>query len=221
MSETAQTIIKAALRSIGAIASGETPTTDELNDGLESMKMMFRHWSSQNIRLYFTTMESFALTGAASYTIGSGGTFNTVRPTSIRGASVEDTNGSELVLNIIDEKRFRDGYDDYLFYSPEYPLGKIYTSESTGTLNLYSLKPLTDPTLITSTIAFPPEYDEAIKYGLALRLAPEYGKEPSPLVAALAQASLNSLETKNFSIQMNAVKPELIKTVSRWNINEG
>ena len=73
MSETAQTLIKAALRSIGAIATGETPTAAEMADGLESMKLMFRSWSAKNIRLYYTKQETLTMGGASSYTIGSGG----------------------------------------------------------------------------------------------------------------------------------------------------
>jgi hypothetical protein len=51
MSETAQTLIKAALRTIGAIAMGETPTADEMTEGLEALKFMLRHWSNKNIIL--------------------------------------------------------------------------------------------------------------------------------------------------------------------------
>ena len=53
MSETANTIIKAALRAIGAIATGETPTDAEMQDGLEALKFMLRTWSDDNIRLYY------------------------------------------------------------------------------------------------------------------------------------------------------------------------
>ncbi len=229
MSETAQTLIKAALRSIGVITSGETPTADELNDGLEAMKFMFRHWSAKNIRLYFMTSETFALTGAASYTIGSGGVINTARPVSIRGAYIRDSNGSDSVLNIIDEARYRSlqiknisAPGESLWYSPEYPLGKIYIYPlCTGTLYLNSLKALADPSLITSSIAFPPEYDEAIKYNLAVRMAPEYGKEPSNIVLGLAKSGLDDIETRNFAEQMNAARPEVIKLVEKYSINKG
>ena len=226
MSETAQTLIKSALRQIGAYAAGENPTMDELNDALEALKFMLRHWAAKNIRIYFVTTENFPLTGATYYTIGSGGTFNTSRPTSIRGGYVRDSNSFDHVLSIIDEKKYRElslkelsATSEYLWYSPEYPLGKIYLWPLAGsTLFLHSLKPLSEPSLITSTIAFPPEYDEAIKYGLALRLAPEYGREPSPLLVNLATSALNDLEIKNFEAQINTIKPEIINIASRYNI---
>jgi len=229
MSETAQTLIKAALRSIGVIAPGETPTDDEIQDGLEAMKFMFRHWSSLDIRISEVKVENFPLTGAGSYTIGSGGTFNTVRPASIRGAYVRDAYNFDNPLKIIDEAKYRDlhlksivAVAGYLWYNPTYPLGTIYLYPLDGsTIYLHSLKPLTDPTIITSSIAFPPEYDEAIKFNLALRLAPEYGKEPSQMVLAFASGAMKDIESKNFAAQINAVKPEVIKIARRYSIDEG
>jgi hypothetical protein len=230
MSETAQTLIKGAMRVIGAIASGESPTADELADGLEAMKMMFRHWSAKNIRIPYLTSENFPLTGAQSYTIGSGGNFNTVRPAAIRGGYVRDSNGFDSPLTIIDEDRYRGislkglvSQGAYLWYSPAYPLGKVYLWPVGGsTLYIDTLKPLSDPATIADTISFPPEYDEAIKFQLALRLAPEYGKEPSPLVIAIARSGLNDLETRNFASQFVAVRPEIIKVAGgRYNIDEG
>lgn len=216
MSETARTLIKAALRKINAIAAGETLGADEEADGLEALKMMFRSWSANNHRLYYTKQESLAMTGAASYTIGSGGDLDTVRPISIRGAWLSD----DWPLQMIDEARYRQirmttasgATAEYLWYSPEYPLGKLYPWPlGGGTLNIDSLKPLTDPTALTDDVAFPPEYDEAIVFNLAVRMAPEYEKEPSQTVFAMAVSSLKRLEMQNFAHQINSIQPDLIK----------
>ena len=80
MSELVSTLIKAAFRVIGVTASGETPTDGEMADGLEALKFMLRHWSNSNTRIYYTTKDTLTLNGATSYTIGSGGDCNTVRP---------------------------------------------------------------------------------------------------------------------------------------------
>ena len=61
MSETAQTLIKAALRVVGAYASGETPEASMTNDGFEALKLMLRNWSAKNIRLYYTKTDTSAL----------------------------------------------------------------------------------------------------------------------------------------------------------------
>jgi hypothetical protein len=224
MSETAQTLIKAALRSIGAIATGETPTAAELADGLEAMQMMFRNWSAQNIRLYYTKQETLTMSGATSYTIGSGGVLNTTRPASIRGAWTTDG-----PVKVIDEDQYRQyrmsvqasPTVEWLWYSPEYPLGLLYPWPLGGsTLYIDTQIPLTDPSAITDSISFPTEYDDAIKWNLAVRLAPEYGKEPTQTVYNLAVSTLAAIETRNFAHQINAVRPEVIKLGHvRYNID--
>ncbi len=230
MSETALTIIKAAMRVVGVLASGETPTADESADGLEAMKFMFRHWSSKNIRLYFVTKDTLTLTGASSYTIGTGGTINTLRPTSIRGAIFRQSD-IDYPMEIIDEDKYRRfsmksfaGDPGYIWYSPEYPLGKVYPWPigGSGTIYLDSMKPLVDPTAITSSISFPPEYDEAIKYQLAVRLAAEYGRTLPQEVVALAATCLDDIESRNFASQINSVRPEVIRLAQgRYNIDGG
>lgn len=230
MSETALTLIKAALRVVGGYAPGETPTTAETTDALEALKFMLRHWSAKNIRLYYTTQDTLALTGATSYTIGTpGGNIATARPSSIRGAYIKSSGGIDSPVRIIDEGYYRrislkslGGTAEYLWFSPEYPLAKLYLWPlGTGTLYLDSMKPLTDPAAIGSDVAFPPEYDEAIKYGLAVRLAPEYGKTLAPEVIALALGALTDIENKNFAEQINVARPEIIRLASRYNIDEG
>jgi hypothetical protein len=224
MAETAQTLIKAALRSISVIATGETPTAAELDDGLEAMKLMLRSWSANNLRLYYTTQESLTMTGAEYYTIGSGGDLNTVRPASIRGAWHAD-----WPVKIVTEDRYRQirmltatgATVESIWYSPEFPLGKIYPWPLGGaTLRIDTLKPLTEPTTITTETVFPPEYDEAIKTNLAVRLAPEYEKEAGQTVKELAVSTLRTLETRNFAEQINEARTEIISLATqRYNID--
>ena len=233
MSETAETLIKAAMRAIGALASGETPTTDEYADALESMKFMFRHWSSKNIRLYYTKQDTLTITGASSYTIGSGGDCDTVRPVSIRGGYYGDAGGVSYPIMMIDEAKYRainykslTGPSYYAWYNPEFPLGKLYPWPlASGTLYLDSLKPLSDPAAITSDVEFPPEYDEAIKWNLALRLCPEFGKEPTIMMNSFALSALADIESRNFASQINAAAPEILRVARgnnrHANFNEG
>lgn len=226
MSETALTLITDALLEIGVLAEDETPDDGMKNHALRRLKYMLRQWSANNIRLYYTKQDTLTLTGATSYTIGSGGDCNTVRPTSIRGAYID--NDSEVF--IISESKYRSfrtkditGAASYLWYSPEYPLGKIYLFPTGGTtLYLDSLKPLSEPSAITDDISFPPEYDQAIVCGLAIRLAPTYGKVSSEETRQLALESLRILEVKNFSEQLNSVFVDPIKFDHlRYYIDEG
>jgi len=223
MSETAQTLIKRSLRLIGAIATGETPTADELAEGLEALRMMLRNWSSRNINIYGITQQSVSLTGATSYTIGSGGTIATTRPVDILSAT-----GANYSIEMIDYSTYQrlnlaggGGECEKIWYNPLYPLGYLYPWPlSSETITLDCLMPLSDPTAITTSISFPPEYDDAIVYNLALRLAPEYEADPSGVIIGLAADTLKALETRNFANSMKVVRPEILKlATARWNID--
>ena len=209
MSETAQTLIKASLRAINAIASGETPTAPEMQDSLEALQMMLRSWSAENIMVYSISQDTLTMTGAASYTIGSGGDCDTTWPETIIGAVVD----TDYLLNMIGEACYRSlkrstpgSTAGYLYYNPAYPLGVLYPWPTGGSsMVIDSLKALTDPATITTSVAFPTAYDAAIKWNLALALAPEFGANPSPLIIQWARDSKKVLENKNMAAMINAV----------------
>ncbi len=209
MSETAQTIIKAALRTINAIASGETPTADEMLDGLEAMQFMLRSWSADNIMVYSISQDTLTMDGSASYTIGSGGDADTTWPVEIKGAVVDTL----YKLRVIGENRYRSlkrselgARPAYLYYNPTYPLGTLYPWPTGGSsMVIDSLKALSDPSTLTTDVEFPTGYDAAIKWNLAIELAPEYGATPSDIVYGRARETKNIIKSKNAAMQANAV----------------
>ena len=218
MSETAQTLIKAALRSINAIATGETPTNAEMAEGLEALKIMLRSWSAENLLVYSISQDTLTMTGASSYTIGSGGDANTTWPVEIKGAVVDTIYN----LKMTGEARYRSlkrsvlgARAAYLYYNPVYPLGVLYPWPTGGSsMVIDSLKALTDPSTLTTDVEFPTPYDACIKWNLALQLAPEYGKDPIGLVLKFAEESKKSIISKNAAMQLNAAHPD-IKQLSR------
>ena len=83
-----------------------------------------------------------------------------------------------------------------------------------------SLKALTDPTTLTSSVAFPTSYDAAIKWNLAMHLAPEYGKQPSQYIAMLARDAKKTIESKNAAMQINAVDlSDIGRNYGQYDIN--
>lgn len=228
MAETALELINASLKAIGVLAKGETLSADDSADALTALQYMLENWSATGTRVWFVTNESLTY-GASPSTIGTGGTLNTARPEKILAAYFQDSSGNDSSLEIIDYAKYARislkslaGIPAYLYYSPEYPLGKIYLYPvGSGTLILDSLKPLTDPTAVSSSVSFPQEYNDAIKWNLAVRLAPDYGKEPSATIVNLAVSTLRALENKNFGDRIAQARPDVIKLSNRYNINEG
>ena len=88
---TAQTIINRALRLIGAIEAGETPTSDESADALEALNAMIESWQTERLFVYALVDTSFSMVaGDGSYTVGPSGNFNLtpgcVEPIKVRGS---------------------------------------------------------------------------------------------------------------------------------------
>lgn len=71
---TPQDLINGALRSIGALESGEQPDPDASADALGMLNDMLAQWSNERMLVFFTTEIVFPLTNTQSYTIGPGGT---------------------------------------------------------------------------------------------------------------------------------------------------
>jgi len=228
----AQTLINAALRSIGVIASGETPSSSEMQDGLEALTMMFRNWFSQNLIVFTSVKENFSLTiGDYEYTIGTGGDFSTDRPYKIEGAFIRDGGNDYPIDCTLNEADFwhtalktNQSRPKYLFYKPEFPLGKIYlhnAPDSAYSMHLWSQKPLDDLSGLTATTEFPGNYDEVVKWNLAINLAPEFGVEPSQIVYGKAEDSLNKIISLNASLKVKPVSIDVTRTSERWNIMKG
>jgi hypothetical protein len=106
---------------------------------------------------------------------------------------------------------------DRFTYRQTYPLGTLYLYPTPGaaeTINLVSVKPWAETSsfdVTASTLSFPPHYQRAIKYNLAVEIAPEWGKQLSQLVYAEAKDSLQTLLDHNAASQVTPSKLNIIK----------
>lgn len=221
---TVRDLIKGSLRLIGAIATGETPSADEQADGLSSLNRMLDRWSAENLLIYAVVREEFTLTpGTQSYTIGSSGTFNTSRPVRIERATIEEQSGDTpeypveiLSLDewaLITTKNTQSEIPSKLFAEGTYPLDtlKLWPVPSAANkIVLYSLKPLTAFSAVGDTVSLPSGYEDAIVYNLALRLAPEYGKQPDAAIVIEATEAKENIKRMNIKPQYLSCDPGVL-----------
>ena len=67
-------IISRALKDIGALEAGETPTPDAAQDAFDMFNDMLDQWSNESMMVYYKTEIIFPITsGQTQYTIGPGG----------------------------------------------------------------------------------------------------------------------------------------------------
>jgi hypothetical protein len=162
--------------------------------------------------VYQTPRESFPLTPSKqTYTMGVGGDFNTSRPIRFLKAAVEQSSGSttnETPIHLItvsewaqiSVKQTTSPLPQRLYPDTGFPFTNINLWPIPSVANnliIYSMKTLTSFALVTDLVILPPGYSRLIRYNLALELAPEYGKQVAPEVAAIAMESKNAIQRSN------------------------
>lgn len=198
-------LINSALRKLGVYASGEGATSAEVSDALTQVNRMLYSWSSQANGIHEVKTESFSLVqGTQEYTYGSGGDFDSARPIRILRCWFRD-NGVDLNILETTYKNFADigdkdleSYPQVFLHNPEYPLAKVSfwpVPDDSYSVYFQAQKPLGQYTNSANDLNLPPEYEEAIEWNLAARLAPEYIGEVPRTVAMMAQQTFQTLKT--------------------------
>jgi hypothetical protein len=197
---TVQDLIDKALRLIGVIASGETPSTSERSDALIALNNIVTSWNAQQIALYSVTMQTIPLTGAASYALAT-------RPQRIKAAVVSTAGGDTQAPALVDatgwsniRDKTRTGlFAEALYCDYAYPTATIALSPKPagGQLEIYSFTRLTQFGGLAETITLPDGYERALTSSLAIELAPEYGRPVDQALLAIAQEAKNSITTLN------------------------
>jgi hypothetical protein len=209
---TARDLIKGALRLIGVIGSGQEPSASEAADALVSLNSLISTWRTERLMVFAVTPHNFPLVaGKKNYTMGPGGDFDTVRPTRVEKVTLIYNQGSNPPLTLPVPILNIDQYDafsvpdttstipQFIYIDNEYPLRSLFlypVPSLVNSLNIFTWEQLTQIATLDDDITLPDGYDRALRYGLAVDLAPEYGIDPLPTVVQRsidAKASVMSL----------------------------
>lgn len=196
---------------LGVLGEGETPSADQLRDGIDALKDLLASWGTEGFVVPSRVREEFALVaGQASYTVGAAGTFNTARPVEIEAASIKDENSNpaaETPLEVITLAEWAGiplkemtGQPTKIYRQGTFPLETIYlypVPDAAKKLVLYSRKALLSIANANTTLDLPDGYARAIRYNLAVELAPEYSKPVPNEVAAIAVESKTNIVRLN------------------------
>lgn len=217
---TPSTMIIRSLQLIGEKGIGETLTSDEQTAYLAALNSMMESWSLERLLVYHILDEVFTLTaGDGSYTIGTGGDFDTARPLKIEGAVIRDTDDADSGVEILGADAWRrivlktstgNSYPSYLYYDPQYTSARgvinLWPEPQAGLeLVISSWKQLQTFAAISTTLALPPGYERAIIYNLAIELAGGM-IEPAPSVVKIARdakAAIKRVNVPDMSMTLN------------------
>ena len=85
-------IISRALKDIGALAAGETPSPEASQDAFDILNDMLDQWSNEGMMVYYKTEIIFTTTNSQTqYTIGPGGQIGASFTGSISGTTLTVT----------------------------------------------------------------------------------------------------------------------------------
>lgn len=232
---TGQELVNAAMQLLGSLTQGESPSTAESTQGLQAANDMLESWSLERMNIFAVQQSEHTLvTTQQEYTIGSGGDFDVARPIRYERASIllANAGGTGYIsqpLEIIDLRQWSDivergasgvvarvMYPDMAF--PLTTLSLWPRPVFTGTapkLELYTWTQLQSFADLVTSYTFPPGYQRALKFNLALEIAALDGIVPTPTVAQIAAESKAALRMLNIAApeaspvtgQVNALAP--------------
>lgn len=228
---TIQKLVTTSLRKIGAVPRGSVPTSTELADARDELRRMVDTWKLESLLVYAKGLRTFNLQPAKTiYTYGIGGDFNAERPVSILAATLHLGGGSTApLLPAVAEdfaripNRTLSGSPSRFFFNPTFPLAEVRFDRvpDEPAVELVVLEPLSIPDVITTEVSFPPGYEDALLYNLAMRLAGEYDLEPGQEIVGLAISTKAHIKRMNFTVPMLRPDTAHLGRLGTYNIHSG
>jgi hypothetical protein len=237
---TAGEQINRALRLLGVLAEGETPSAAVSQDCLMALNQMIESWNTERLSV-FSTIDQICNwpVDQINATLGPTGSLVRLNGTAERPILVDDatyfrdpqTNVS-YGIKLINQQQY-DGiavktvtstYPQVMFVNMTYPDIDIYIYPRPTRLlefHFISVQQLDQPANLSTQILFPPGYLRAFAYNLACEIAPEFGVEPSPQVVRIAMTSKRDLKRINNPDDVMSMPYSLIATRQRFNVYAG
>ena len=229
--------INRALRLLGVLAEGETPSAATSQDALAALQQMIDSWNTERLAVFSTQEQIFlwpAGVGNQTRTLGPSGNFVGLRPILIDDATYYRDPGTNVSFGIklINQQQY-DGiavktvtstYPQVMFVNNTFP-DTTMTVYPVPTRELewhfVSVEELSNPATLATELFFPPGYLRAFVYNLAMEIAPEFGVEPSPQVQRIAMTSKRNLKRINNPDDVMSMPYSLVATRQRFNIYAG
>ena len=235
MTTTANDQIVGALRVLGILAEGETPSAATAQDALMALNQMIDSWNTERLAVFNTQDPTYLWTpGLKTQTLGPSGDFVGNRPIMIDDATYfrDPANGISFGIKLINQQQY-DGiavktvtstYPQVMWINMEYPnITMTIYPVPTKVLEWHfiSVEELMSVPSLSTNILMPPGYLRAFKYNLACEFATEFGIEPPANVARIAMTSKRNLKRINNPDDIMSLPYSIVATRQRFNIFAG
>ena len=181
-------VINSALRKLSVISGGSSPATYEVTNAAEALNAMIKGFEADGMPVWAIKEYTFnTVANTESYDIGVGKTLNTPAPLKVIQAHRIEQSGAVnvpmLIYNHYDYNLLpinaSAGEPVNMFYQPFGTYGTIKMwpkpIDADTTITITYQRPFEDMNSATDDFDFPTYWTEALIYGLAWRLSPEYG----------------------------------------------
>lgn len=208
---TRDDIIKRALRLIGVLAQGETPTTNQVDEAALALNSMVKAWQADGMPLWSIKQRTVTLVeGQVSYTL------DTPKPLKLLQAFNRVINSNvDIPMRVITQQEYNmlgnksvQGNPIQCYYDPRRDTGILYVfpvpsaaEVGANQIILTYQAPYEDFDSSTNNPDFPQEWYDAVTYGLACRIAPEYGVDISARKMLWQEMTLIKQDALNFGLE--------------------
>ena len=235
MATTAGDIITGALRLIGVVAEGESPSPESAADALSAMNQMIESWNTERLSVFATEDQVFSWPATViSRTLGPSGDFVGNRPILVDDATYfkDPSTGVSYGLKLINQQQYngialktvQSTYPQVMWVNMTYPDVEMYiypVPTRVLEFHIVSVEQLSRPAILATNLTFPPGYLRAFRYNLACELAPEFGVEPSRQVQRIAMTSKRNLKRINNPDDLMSIPYPIVGNRQRYNIFAG
>ena len=235
MATTAGDIITGALRLIGVVAEGESPSPESAADALSAMNQMIESWNTERLSVFATEDQVFSWPATEiSRTLGPTGDFVGNRPILVDDATYfkDPSTGVSYGLKLINQQQYngialktvQSTYPQVMWVNMTYPDVEMYiypVPTRVLEFHIVSVEQLSRPAILATNLTFPPGYLRAFRYNLACELAPEFGVEPSRQVQRIAMTSKRNLKRINNPDDLMSIPYPIVGNRQRYNIFAG
>lgn len=202
--QTRDSVINGALRVLGVIGAGDTPSPQDYQTCSEALNLYIKQLQTKGMPLWKVEQILVPMVvGQNTYTIGPTGDIQTTRPLRVVMAFIRSPQDRDTTLMVISRQEYMQqgykpsqGIPNQVYYDPQLGNGVLYifnTPNATGwTIHLQVQLPVEDTLTPSNILDFPSEWFNCLKFGLADQLAMEYGA-PQAIRMELAQRA-NNLE---------------------------
>jgi hypothetical protein len=237
---TAGEQINRALRLIGMLAEGETPSAATAQDSLMALNQMIDSWNTERLSVFSTIDQIINWpVGSINETLGPTGSLVRLNGTAVRPVLVDDSTyfkdpgtGVSYGVKLINQQQYNgiavktvtSTFPQVMFVNMTYPDVDLFIYPRPTRLlewHFISVEQLTQPANLPTDILFPPGYLRAFTYNLACEIAPEFGVEPSPQVKRIAMYSKRNLKRINNPDDVMSMPYAIVATRQRYNIYAG